>query len=282
MDGAGHSSNPGIVVEKDAITASIANVTIIDTGADSIHVSAGTLQVGAGVQVSGAGTESARSNGLVVSGGTVNITVAETETPTVFENNTQYGISVTGTGVLNISGKNTAGGIHSVVAKGNAIGNVAFESTQDATTSLIDGLYAVGNSTSIDGLLIRASSKIKVRNSIFLGNLGSGIRITSGGTNDLGGIDLGVGTDASSAGHNLLQAASGSTPNAGAGLCVDLGVAATGVLNAMGNQFAGVDCTTADPSVVTLAPSANCTTGTNLGLTAPAATVYTNDCRQQP
>ena len=132
-----------------------------------------------------------------------------------------------------------------------------------------------------------AGSKIKVRNSIFLANSGNGIRIASAGAtpaaNSLAGIDLGVtGAAAGNASRNTLQAPVGSNPNIGAGICVNLATGAGAqTLVAVGNQFAGRDCTATAPGAIRT--STSCTGATDFGVTVATGTtvtVSTSTCTQ--
>jgi len=91
-----------------------------------------------------------------------------------------------------------------------------------------------------------------------------------------------AGAAAGNAGKNVLQSAAGSNPNVGAGLCVDLGAnAGTQTLRAVGNQFAGRDCSTTNPGAIRV--STSCTGATDLGMPAAAGTtltVNTANCTQ--
>ena len=287
--GTNHVSAAGIIVTAGTGTANISNVTVTNTGDDGIQVTAGTAQIGSGVHVTFAGTTASRQSGLLVSGGIANIVVAAADPNTTFESNTQSGIAVTGAGVLNITGASVTGGKRSVIVQNNVNGNVDFGQTPVAATpvSTLDGLYSWA-STQGDGLRILAGSKIKVRNSIFLANGGNGIRIASAGAsaaaNSLAGIDLGVTpvATAGNAGRNTLQAQAGSNPNVGAGICIDLAAnAGAQALVAVGNQFAGLDCTTTTPGAIRT--STSCTGATDLGVTVAAGTtvtVNTTTCTQ--
>jgi hypothetical protein len=214
----------------------------------------------------------------LVSGGIANIVVAAAGPNTVFENNTQYGIAVTGAGVLNITGAAVTGGQRTIITQSNVNGNVDFGQTPVATTpvSTIDGLYCWA-STQGDGLRILAGSKVKVRNSVFQANTGNGIHIYpaggAGATNSLADIDLGK-TGAGNAGNNVLQTVAGSDPNSGAGLCVDLPASAGAqTLAAVGNQFARHDCTATGGGV--LNTSTSCTGAVDLGVTQATGTTVT-------
>lgn len=273
IDGASHASASGITVAAGTGTSKIANLTITGTGDDGIQVTSGTLQIGAGVRVTDAGTTTSGQNGLLISGGTVNITVAASETPTLFDANSQSGIAVSGSGVLNISGANS-GSSHSVAVQNNQAANLSFRPDTTAAQSSLDGLYSYGAGQGGDGLYILAGRKIKVRNSIFQANTGSGIHIAASGSLDLSTVDLGSTT--TTLGRNVLQTATGSNPNAGAGLCVDLAGTGSGTLRAAGNQFAGRDCATSTAAIRT---ATTCTTATDLGIvTGTTATVDTSTC----
>lgn len=281
IDGASHVSGAAITVSATG-TVAIANVTIANTGDDAIQVTAGTVQLGAGVTVSGAGTTASPQNGLVVTGGTVNINNTSTSAPTVLSGNSQYGIYVSVNGVLNITGANTAT-LHSVAVQSNAQGNVVFQPTAVTTRSTIDGLYSSGSGG--DGLRIAAGTNIRVRNSIFRNNTGNGIHIVArdpSATTLLANLDLGT---AASQGKNQLQSAATGSANLGAGLCVDFGANAgtTDVLKAAGNSFANRDCSATNPGGNgNIQLSDACTSGTDLGITATTtATVNTDNCGQQ-
>jgi hypothetical protein len=283
IDGGYNNSAAGIVVTTGSGTARISNVTVTNTGDDGIQVTAGTAQIGSGVHVTGAGTAASQRSGLLVSGGIANIVVAAADPNTTFESNTQSGIAVTGAGVLNITGATVTSGKRSVIAQNNVNGNVDFSQTPVAATpvSTIDGLYSWGSAQG-DGLHILAGSKIMVKNSIFLANSGNGIFIASAGAtpadNSLAGIDLG----ATVAGQNTLQAQAGHNPNLGAGICVDLAAGAGAqALTAVGNQFAGLNCTVTTPGAIRT--STSCTGAVDLGVTVSTGTtvtVNTSTCTQ--
>ena len=209
--------------------ASIANVAIKNTGDDGIVVGSGTLNIGAGVTVTGAGhvTATGRRSGVHVAGGTVTITVPAGQTASTFNGNTLHGLEVTLLGVLNVVGVPVTTpaitGAGTVVASGNSRANVYIEQTPGLApaVSSIDGLVA-WNSTNGAGLEIVGGSKVRLRNSVSLGN-SNGVLITGAAAtvagNALGGIDLGTATGF---GHNIMQDAAAANRNAGAGLCVSL------------------------------------------------------------
>jgi hypothetical protein len=272
-----HTSAEGIVVDTTVAgrTVSLSNLSIINTGGHGIQVKSGIVNIGSGVRVASAGLTGNKRSGLDISGGTVNIAVANTADPiTVFESNTLYGIALANAAILNISGVTlTTADLRTVVTRSNASGNVFFnQTTTTATPSNITGLYSGGSPG--DGMLITAGSNIKVRNCVFQGNTGSGIRINGAPNVSVANIDLGTSaTGTGTAGKNILQTSTGTTQNGGAGLCVALGATAaafTPTLNARGNQFAGYDCSATSPG--TLVTSTLCTGGINLGV-IPATNV---------
>jgi hypothetical protein len=277
----------GINISGTGVATMNAGLSVTDAGAHGINVSGtGTANIGAGVTVTGSGTTANPANGLNISGGgTATITVGASATSTAFDSNSQFGIAVADTGVLTITGAvpTTGSAVRTVSAKNNTDSNVRFDSTG---TSSISYFYSYGSQA--DGLVITAGSDVQVRHSVFRGNAGDGIHvISSASSNDLGTIDLGTSaTTAANAGNNELQSAVTANRNAGAGLCVQLTLAAAAAaLNAMGNQFAnGVNCTATNPGAIT--KSAACTNGIDLGIdktNGPASiTVNTDACTHAP
>jgi hypothetical protein len=105
IDGGTQTSGIGIGVSPGAgKMTSLSYLTVRNTGGHGIAVSNGTLGIGQGVSVTGAGTASKRRDGLNIAGGLVNVTVMNGQAPTSFSNNTQHGIYVTGSGVINVTG----------------------------------------------------------------------------------------------------------------------------------------------------------------------------------
>lgn len=238
--------------------------------AHGISISGGTVNIGAGVTVTGA-----RTDGLNISGGTADISVTTaTATPTNFDSNGRYGIGVSGTGVLAISGATVTTGttVRTVSAKNNTNNNVNFASTS-ATVSVIDHFYSYNSSA--DGLRIVADSNIQVRNSVFKANAHNGVNIiSSGADSDLTGVDLGTTADP---GNNILQSTTGNGPNLFAGLCVNLTappVAQT--VNAAANMFANRDCTATNPAAI--AASATCAGATNIAVAGGSITFVADNC----
>ena len=238
------TSKPGVIVASG--TATISNVTITGSGDDGIQVIGGTATISNNVHVT-----SCAKNGLLVSdSGTAEIT-ASANPSTTFESNTLYGIQVSGTGVLNITGAAATGGSRTVVVQDNTLGNINFEST--GTLSSINNVYSYASHG--DGLRIVAgtTTRIRVRNSVFLANSYNGIRIVypsgTSDSNQLTNIDLGASATSSGYGNNKLQDINTGHPNGGSGLCVELGTDlinyTSQVLKAYGNLFSEDNCNVA-------------------------------------
>jgi hypothetical protein len=293
LDGNGNTSGFAIAVSGSG-TMSLSNLTIQNTRAHSINVTAATLNIGAGLVVKNAGVTGVVRNGLNVSGGVVNINVPS-GTPTQFTANTQYGIEVSALGSLNVTGAAvmppTGNGTVVVSANQGAAGLYIHQTAGGAlATNSINGLVAWNNNT--DGVRFGAGSAIKVRNSVFGANVRYGMVIVqgNGGTTaqqrDLSTINLGVGGTTPDYGHNYLQTPTSVLGrNTSTGLCVTLGGGASGaaVLNAAGNYMvygAGggmqVDCST---TAQTVTSSVGCGSGASIGITAAsAATAVLSQC----
>jgi hypothetical protein len=274
-----NTKGDGIQVTSGTATLG-AGITVTDAGANGINISGGTATINSGLSVIGAGTNGINisggtanigagvsvttsiDNGLNISGGTATITVTTNQTSTAFDSNGQYGIAVSGTGVLNIAGAIPATGnaVRTVSAKNNTGSNVYFHST--AAGSAVKYFYSY--SSGEDGMKIVGGSKIQVRNSVFRSNHGDGIHIVSGTTSVLTDIDLGTDfTSTTDAGNNELQ--STGTKNTGAGICVELTVG-TGspALSAQGNKFSNNrDCKTYTGAIT---KNTDCTSGIDLGI----------------
>jgi hypothetical protein len=225
LDGNNNAAGIGILVDPTVATnvAAISNVTISKTGGNAIRVSAGVLNIGAGVVATGSSQD-----GLLVAGGVANISVPSGQTQTSFSGNTRYGIEVTTTGSVNISGVPGApipSGNGTVLVTGNSVSGVAIQQTPGTAglaTNSIDGLVSWANTNY--GLRLFGGSVVKVRNSVLLANTGYGVLVSSGANsaagNNLGGLDLGTASDF---GKNYLQTPLGALgTNLTGGLCVSL------------------------------------------------------------
>ena len=239
----------------------------------------GTLSIGAGVAATKAGTGGKRRDGLNVAGGTVNIAVGAGQAPTTFNGNSQHGIYVTGSGVVNILGlpviTPAPNGQGTVQANANYFAGLRiFESPGAAPASRIDGLVAWQNAQ--NGVRLYGGARVALRDGVFLGNGLNGVLITSydvsAAGNDPSQIDLGQAGDP---GRNQIQAATGANPNL-AGLCVSMsgGMGALG-LAAEGNVFAGpTDCTGGPTAIVR---ASVCGGGVDLGVIPAGGTSVTAD-----
>jgi hypothetical protein len=280
IDGSANTSGIGISVSPGAgKVASLSYVTVQNTGGHGIQMGNGTLNVGQGVTSKGAGSAAKRRDGLNISGGTANVVVSAGQATTSFINNTQQGIYVTGTGVLNVTGvpviSPAPNGQGTVVTSGNAGAGVQiFEAPGAAGQSVLNGLVAWGNTLS--GLRLAGGANAKVRNGVFLANGLNGIYITSfNGTaagNDLSQIDLGT---SASQGRNYLQQLSGPNRDI-TGLCVSMTAGmGTLTLHAAGNIFAGpTDC---GASTAMILSSAVCSNYVDLGVVTASGTTVNVD-----
>jgi hypothetical protein len=280
IEGGAQTSGIGIGVSPGSgKSAAISYVTIKDTGGHAIAVTNGTLNIGAGVTATMAGTASRRRDGLNVAGGVANIVVAAGHPPTMFNANSQHGIYVTGSGVVNVVGVPVTlpapNGQGTVEANGNYFAGLSiFESPGAATANRIDGLVAWQNAQ--NGVRLYGGEKVTIRNGVFLGNGLNGVYVTSYDAtapgSDLSLVDLGRAGDP---GRNQLQAAAGANQNR-AGLCLAIsGGAGNVALSAEGNVFAGLaDCATGAAAVVR---STVCGGGVDLGVILTAGANVTVD-----
>jgi hypothetical protein len=232
LDGNNHTGSIGILVSPGTatFTANVSNVTVQNTSSDGIRVTAGTLTVGAGVVVTGS-----NADGIRISGGAANIN-NPAGTQTLFANNASHGIEVSGTGSVSVTG--TPGtpvpsNSGTVVATGNTTAGIRINQTPGAAglvTNTINGLVSWQNSNY--GMRLFGGSKVKVRNSQFLGNTQYGVIVGSGANsvagNDLSGLDMGSAGDP---GKNYVQVPLGAAGlNASGGLCVALTACTAGCL----------------------------------------------------
>ena len=223
LDGNNHAG--GIAVQASpgtaTFTSNLSNLTIQNTNGDGIRVTAGTLTVGAGVVVSGS-----NQDGIRVTGGAANIN-NPSGTQTLFTGNASHGIEVSTLGSVNITG--TPGSVPSnsgtVVANFNTTAGIRINQTPGGAglvTNNISGLVTWGNTNY--GMRLFGGSLVKVRSSIFLGNVQYGVIVGSGANtiagNDLSKLDMGKPSDP---GKNYLQTPVGALgTNSSGGLCVAL------------------------------------------------------------
>jgi hypothetical protein len=282
IDGSSNTSGIGIGASPGAgKAASLSYVTVQNTGGHGLTVTDGTFNIGQGVTVKSAGTTAKRRDGLNVTNGTVRIAVVAGQAPTSFLNNTQHGIYVTGTGVLNVTGvpvtSPAPNGQGTVVTSGNFSAGVRIFEAPGAAASSLNGLVAWANPST--GLRIYGGSKLTVRNSVFLANGANGVFVTSyDGTasgNDLSRIDLGTSADP---GHNYLQALLGSNPDV-TGLCVSMAAGMGSLtLHAAGDVFAGpTDCSALLVPGTPLLRAPTCSGFVDVGVVASLGTTVTVD-----
>jgi hypothetical protein len=262
IDGSGDTSGSGLVVDLDSGKVIISNTIVQQTGDDGIRVFKGTADIGPGVRVRDSGTAANVQSGLLVTAGTVNLK-GTTADPVLFDANKENGITVSGTGEVNVDGVavkgTTPNGNGTVMVKSNARAGLHIAQTAGAPrTNNLTGLVSWGNVAG-PGLSVLGGSKVVLRDSVLLANGGSGVLITAADAtvagNDTSAIDLGKSFAA--AGRNILQARNvvGSNANAESGICVRLSPAmGARTVSAQGNTFAGPrDCTTTNPGAVTKA-----------------------------
>jgi hypothetical protein len=253
IDGTSLAGNTGITVTGG--TASLTTVTVQNLGASGIAVSGGMLTIGTSVSSS-----NNAGNGLNVTAGKVTISIPTGEHVATFDNN-DYGIVIKGTGSITI-GAATGQANPVADASSNKNAGLFIEQTPAVGTASppANVIYYLHANTSVNsnGIHVYGGSTLTLRNSVTQGNAVDGILIstyTAGTTtsNDVNFIDLGSATDH---GGNAFQYGEANSPNKGAGICLDLAATANQQLDAAGNMFEGVDCTTATTQLKT---SVTCT-----------------------
>jgi hypothetical protein len=241
------SGTHGILVASGA--TSITNVEVRNFKEAGIRVQGGTANIGPGTNAHNDGIGGAVGlSGLhVTTSGTAVVTGNSNMASIQFSHNGQSGILVDGGGSVTITGSGRTG---SVVAAHNSIDGIEIhQSGATPPLNAITGLLAENNVR--DGARLYAGSNIIVRSSVLLGNVnGVDIEPTTGGSatanNDVSNIDLGTNTG-NSPGLNILQDA--TTPNNGAGVCLNIATHSQQTLLAEGNTWtdtgnpaANVDC----------------------------------------
>jgi hypothetical protein len=259
ITGTSLAANAGISVT--AGTASLATVIVEDMGTYGIGVSGGTLAIGTAVQ-----SNHNKGDGLKVTAGKVTISVPTGDTAASFNNNS-YGIVILDTGSITI-GAATGQAAEVAHASVNTHAGLFIEQTPGTGTlappaNVVYNFKANTNGT--NGVHLYGGSSLELRNSSTQGNADNGLWVeaysASAGdagkvtSSDLSQINLGTTTPADPGG-NTFQYAEAASPNAGAGICVDLAAAADQQLNAAGNIFEGTNCATA---TVTLRTNNTCT-----------------------
>ncbi|MGO9832631.1 MAG: hypothetical protein ACLP1X_00295 [Polyangiaceae bacterium] len=218
------------------LTTNLVNVEVRNFTAAGIRVElSGKLTINSGTSAHNNGSAGTEPCGLRVTG-QAQVTITGGAVPIQFNQNTQNGILVDGAGSVTITGT-PSGTTGSVVANANLVDGIDIHQTV-ATASTITGLVAMGNAE--DGARFYGPSSVQVRGSIFLGNTNNGVNVLPEGAganeNDVAAIDLGT---AVSAGGNTFQSA--TTPNAFAGICLNIGTGASQTLQAQGNIWGAGD-----------------------------------------
>jgi fibronectin-binding autotransporter adhesin len=265
----------GVVVNGTAADSTVLkNVTISGFTDDGIEVTAGKVTIGEGVVSTANGAAESDGNGLAVTGGTAIINPATGGATTSFDQNTGYGIAVSGTGAITLTGTATAPATGTVTANKNAEGGISFTppTTGNAAASTVTGLLANG-STAGSGAVIAAGSNVTITNSVFLNNSADGVLVnaaTGSVSTAIANINLGIGT---AKGDNTFQA-TGTSKNGAAGICLDL-TSADVTLSAEGNVFSQANCDTGNGTLLqnnTACANSGCTGGIcDLGLEQPVS-----------
>jgi hypothetical protein len=296
ISGTTNEATNGIVATTgSAASTQISNLTVTAFANDGILVeNAGILTIGAGVTSSFNGTAAAAHDGLHVTGtGHAIIDVPTGQAPTHFDNNTNHGILVDGTGSIALTGVVTSAtaGTGTITTNTNNLAGLWLAQTPGTVAApvpenVVDGLVSFGN-TGGNGIRIVAGSAIQLRNSATLGNSASGVNVSSagfgpGGSNDISHIDLGspATADASASfGNNIFQEALGAAGhNVGVGICLQTRAGA-GTLLAAGNEFGATDCSAAaDAGGMALTVNATCNGGVDIGITAPGNDIDVSNC----
>ncbi|HYQ44170.1 MAG TPA: hypothetical protein VER11_19445 [Polyangiaceae bacterium] len=249
----GGISDVAVRLATSDLSATLDAVTVQNTAATGVDVSAGTLTLLAGTTVQMAGTTAARQEGITVEGTGKLIAKLTTGKISVIKNTAQ-GIHVIERGSVDLEGVVTSNAsatpttfAGTIVVSQNNDANIELNQTGTTPRPLntLKGVLATGSVNS-DGLLILGGTVASVRRSVFVGNGQSGIRLLHTGTrtngvNDVSNIDLGKANDP---GLNVLQGANDQLNNKGAGICIDIDPTQAQTINAQGNLFAVADCST--------------------------------------
>jgi hypothetical protein len=270
----------GIVVAAGSTTlaTTISNVEIRNFTEAGIRVQdTGMVTIGAGTNShnNGIGGTTGLSGLHVTDTAVAAITGSATGAVIQFSHNGQDGILVDTEGSVTITGSGAGG---SVQTEDNTLDGVVIDQSDQTNLNTITGLLSQGNSR--DGLRIFGDSAVEVRGSSFLGNAENGIDVETGAGGGLAAdvlmdIDLGSVTNGSNAGGNDIQ--DPTSPNVGAGLCLNITRGSGQTLHAEGNLWssgatpaAAIDCSTTAGTLtispLTTAPAhRNCTAGVDIG-----------------
>jgi hypothetical protein len=280
LDGSGHTAQSGVGVQAGSTdTTSLVDVDVRNFLGDGIVVAGGVLTIGSGVTSNSNGTTQQRANGLHVAnrmgvGGSVFISLPTDQV--AFNDNAASGITVDGLSSVSLSGVPGALGAGTIVANGNQQNGIVInQSGATPNLNLIAGVVAWANLGGY-GISIVGGSNVRVRNSVFLSNNNAGALLQPVGTNaDVSKIDLGT---MASPGKNTFQASLGNGPNLGGGICMTFAANAGAQLDAMGNNFAGRDCSTATPGQITGGRNIACANRVDVSFFGPTNDILVANC----
>lgn len=247
ISGQGNKAAFGIVASSASSTnTSISNLTVSGFGTAGILVqNAGVLFIDEGV------TSTANPDGLhVTNTGKVAILVPS-GAATHFDTNTVHGVLVSDNAQIALTGVVTSAAVPptgTITTSHNTAAGIWIEQTAGSTAqNTITGLVSYANAG--NGLRFVGGSNVKLRSSVSLGNVASGVIVSAGpggaATNSIANIDLGdpALTPAGTYGQNTLQAPLGSGENGNSGICLAMRANA-GTLLAAGNSYSATTCAT--------------------------------------
>jgi len=279
IDGNNHMASYGVYVSTGAsLTTTITSLQIQNMSHDGIAVvGTGQLTVQSGVQSTSNGTNSNTGDGLRITDQAHVVLNVTSGDAVHFDQNTAHGIRVQSAGSIALTAAPSTGGAGTVTTNHNAAAGLWIEQTPGSSppANVVTGLVSWANTT--NGIRIVAGSSATLRQSYVLANGSNGIIVSTsvnGSTrsNDVTQIDLGT-TAGPSYGGNVVQAALGNNPNAGAGICLALDRMAGSQLNAAGNMFAGpTDCAT---SSATLHTATSCSGAVDYAVQSSGSTTNT-------
>jgi hypothetical protein len=249
--GGGSTATHGVLATTGAtLNTNIGPLEVHDFAAAGIRAEGSAqLTINAGTNAHNNGTTGAELSGLHVTGGAHVAIVGAASAPIQFDGNGQSGILVDGLASVALTGTPGTGSTGSVVANNNTVDGLEIHQEGNGIpANTITGLVAASNTQ--DGVRIFANSVASLRRSVLVGNGVNGVHIQSTGngtaqTFDVSGIDLGADL-ATNKGGNVLQ--STTTPNNGAGICLDIATGKAQTVKAQGNTWitssGAIDCST--------------------------------------
>lgn len=246
VDGQSNTATHGIHAGTGS-ASTVSGVTVQNFLDEGILVDgSGVLAITGGTQSIKNGTAALPNSGLHVTGSaSATITGGTNGGPTAFSNNTQ-GILVDQTASIAVTGAAGSGGVGTVVANGNASDGVYISQSISTfpPTNTITGLVVWKSGA--NGIRIDGGSVLTLRSSYVLNNKGSGVLAEdntagTGSYANFSNIDLGKNSS-TQWGLNTLQ--DSANPNASTGVCLATFATVGTNLNAAGNIFGTVNCST--------------------------------------